>query len=192
MFLLVLARMAGLVRKEERSVARERALRLACVALVGAARIDEIEDAATAAIRSSPARDAEVRLITLHEDPAEDRISARAREWLTAVAATSTEAVRWVDVKREVLDELASRRDGSNALLALKGRSEGTAFVIASIPGFHGPEMQGALEALAALFSLAIDGARAAEEAHRGRSEARFRALLEHSSDLIAVLDRAA
>ena len=38
--------------------------------------------------------------------------------------------------------------------------------------------------------SLAIDGAILAEELHRGRSEARFRALLEHSSDLIAVLDR--
>jgi diguanylate cyclase (GGDEF)-like protein/PAS domain S-box-containing protein len=62
--------------------------------------------------------------------------------------------------------------------------------VIASVPGAYGPEMQGALEALAALFSLSIDGARAAEEEHRGRSEARFRALLEHSSDLIAVLDR--
>jgi diguanylate cyclase (GGDEF)-like protein/PAS domain S-box-containing protein len=189
MFLLVLARMSGLVRKEERSVARERALRLACVALVGAARIDEIEAAATAAVRSLAGESADVRLITLNEDVTEDRISGRAREWLTAVAQTSSEAVRWVDVKREVLDELGLSRDGSTALLALKGRSEGTAFVIASIPGVYGSEMQGALEALAALFSLSIDGARAAEEEHRGRSEARFRALLEHSSDLIAVLD---
>jgi diguanylate cyclase (GGDEF)-like protein/PAS domain S-box-containing protein len=190
MFLLVLARMSGLVRKEERSVARERALRLACVALVGAARIDEIEAAAAAAVRSLAGDAADVRLITLHDDPAEDRISARAREWLTGVAAASTEAVRWVDVRREVLDELGLSRDGSSALLALKGRSEGSAFVIVSIPGAHGPEMQGALEALAALFSLSIDGARAAEEEHRGRSEARFRALLEHSSDLVCVLDR--
>jgi diguanylate cyclase (GGDEF)-like protein/PAS domain S-box-containing protein len=190
MFLLVLARMSGLVRKEERSVARERALRLACVALVGAARIDEIEAAATAAVRSLAGDDADLRLITLHEDVAEDRISARAREWLTAVAAAGSEAVRWVDVKREVLDELGLSRDGSSALLALKGRSEGTAFVIVSIPGVHGTEMHGALEALAALFSLSIDGARAAEEEHRGRSEARFRALLEHSSDLVCVLDR--
>jgi len=189
MFLLVLARMSGLVRKEERSVARERALRLACVALVGAARIDEIEAAATAAVRSLAGESADVRLITLNEDVTEDRISGRAREWLTAVAQTSSEAVRWVDVKREVLDELGLSRDGSTALLTLKGRSEGTAFVIASIPGVYGSEMQGALEALAALFSLSIDGARAAEEEHRGRSEARFRALLEHSSDLIAVLD---
>ena len=190
MFLLVLARTSGLVRKEERSVARERALRLACVALVGAARIDEIEAAATAAVRSLAGDGAEVRLIMLHDDPTEDRISARARQWLTDVAAAGTEAVRWVDVKREVLDELDLARDGSTALLALKGRTEGTAFVIASIPGFYGSEMHGALEALAALFSLSIDGARAAEEEHRDRSEARFRALLEHSSDLIAVLDR--
>jgi diguanylate cyclase (GGDEF)-like protein/PAS domain S-box-containing protein len=190
MFLLVLARMSGLVRKEERSVARERALRLACVALVGAARIEEIEAAATTAVRSLAGDGADVRLITLHEDAADDRISARAREWLTGVAGMSADAVRWVDVKREVLDELGLSRDGSNALLALRGRSAGAAFVIVSIPGVYGSEMHGALEALAALFSLSIDGARAAEEEHRGRSEARFRALLEHSSDLIAVLDR--
>jgi len=38
--------------------------------------------------------------------------------------------------------------------------------------------------------SLAIDGALLAEDLHRRRSEARFRSLVAHSSDLIAVLDR--
>jgi diguanylate cyclase (GGDEF)-like protein/PAS domain S-box-containing protein len=186
MFLLVLARMSGLVRQEERAVLRQRALRRAGVALVGAASIDHIEAAATTAVRELAGADADARLISLNAD----RISAAAREWLADVAAESAETVRWVDVPREVLDELGLKRDRANALLALKGRAEGTAFVIVSIPGMYGSEMHGALETLAAQLALAIDGARTAEEEHRGRSEARFRSLVAHSSDLITVLDR--
>ena len=94
------------------------------------------------------------------------------------------------DIPRELLEELGLARDASYALLALAGRAAGSAFLIVSIPGTHGAEMSGALEALAAQMSLAIDGALLAEDLHRGRSEARFRSLVAHSSDLIAVLDR--
>ena len=72
MFLLVLARMSGLVRQEERAVARQRALRRAGVALVGAADIDQMEDAAKAAVRELAGLTADARLISLHEDRSED------------------------------------------------------------------------------------------------------------------------
>ncbi len=190
MFLFVLARMAGLVRQEERAVSRQRALRRAGVALVGAASIDQIEAAAAGAVRELAGSDAEARLITLHADPAEDQLSPAARTWLTEFASQDGEAVRWIDVPREVLTELELPRDAAHALLVLAGRTAGSVFVLVSIPGAHGPEMSGALEALAAQTTLAIDGALLAEDRHRGRSEARFRSLVAHSSDLIAVLDR--
>ena len=46
LFLLVVARMAGLVRQEERAVSRERALRSAGIDLVAAADQDQVAEAA--------------------------------------------------------------------------------------------------------------------------------------------------
>ena len=46
-----------------------------------------------------------------------------------------------------------------------------------------------ALGALATQVSLAVEGASLAEDLHRRQSEARFRSLVAHSSDLITVLD---
>jgi diguanylate cyclase (GGDEF)-like protein/PAS domain S-box-containing protein len=190
MFLFVLVRMAGLVRQEERAVSRQRALRRAGVALVGAASMDQIEAAATAAVRELAGADADARLVSLREDPAEDVVSPAVRVWLTELAGQGGDPVRWIEIPRELLEEFGLARDASYALLALAGRAAGHAFLIVSIPGTHGTEMSGALEALAAQMSLAIDGALLAEDLHRGRSEARFRSLVAHSSDLIAVLDR--
>jgi diguanylate cyclase (GGDEF)-like protein/PAS domain S-box-containing protein len=190
MFLLVLARMSGLVRQEERAVARQRALRRAGAALVGAADIDQMGAAATAAVRELAGESADTRLITLHEDPAEDLVSPAVREWLSATARTDGARVSWVAMPSELLDELGLAHDARYALIALAGRTASRTFLLAGVPGTHGTELAVSLETLAAPMSLAIDGAILAEELHRGRSEARFRALLEHSSDLIAVLDR--
>jgi diguanylate cyclase (GGDEF)-like protein/PAS domain S-box-containing protein len=190
MFMFVLARMSGLVRQEERAVARQRALRRAGVALVGAADIDQMETAATAAVRELAGAAADARLVSLHEDRAEDAVSPAVRTWITAAAAGDGPDVRWIDVPRELLDELGLARESNYALIALAGRAAGSAFLLVGIPGGHGGEMSGALETLSAQMSLAIEGALLAEDLHRRRSEARFRALLEHSSDLIAVLDR--
>ena len=50
LFLLVVARMAGLVRQEERAAARELALRRAGVDLVAAAGREQVNEAAISAI----------------------------------------------------------------------------------------------------------------------------------------------
>jgi diguanylate cyclase (GGDEF)-like protein/PAS domain S-box-containing protein len=190
MFMFVLARMSGLVRQEERAVARQRALRRAGVALVGAADIDQMEDAATAAVRELAGAAADARLISLHEDRAEDAVSPAARAWITAAGSVDGPPVRWIDVPRELLEELGLAPESNYALIGLAGRAAGSAFLLVGLPGGHGSEMSGALETLSTQMSLAIEGALLAEDLHRRRSEARFRALLEHSSDLIAVLDR--
>src|SRR6185312_5368680 len=50
-------------------------------------------------------------------------------------------------------------------------------------------ELVDSLESLASQVSLAVAGASLAEDLHRRQSEARFRSLVAHSSDLITVLD---
>jgi diguanylate cyclase (GGDEF)-like protein/PAS domain S-box-containing protein len=191
MFMFVLVRMAGLVRQEERAVSRQRALRRAGVALVGAASMDQIEHAAADAVRELAGAGADARLVSFHGDATEgDEISPEVRSWLTGEAGDDGTPVRWVDMPADLLEQLGLAADTSHALLALAGRTAGSAFLILSIPGAYGAEMNGALEALAAQMSLAIDGALLAEDLHRRRSEARFRSLVAHSSDLIAVLDR--
>ena len=50
-------------------------------------------------------------------------------------------------------------------------------------------ELVDSLESLASQVSLAVEGASLAEDLHRRKSEARFRSLVAHSSDLITVLD---
>ena len=50
-------------------------------------------------------------------------------------------------------------------------------------------ELVDSLESVASQVSLAVEGASLAEDLHRRQSEARFRSLVAHSSDLITVLD---
>ena len=73
LFGLVVARMAGLVRQQERSVARERTLTGAGAALVAATSRDEIARAALDAIVSLVGSDAEALLCLVEEDGAARR-----------------------------------------------------------------------------------------------------------------------
>ena len=68
LFLLVVARMAGLVRQEERVVARERALRHAGLALVGATGLDKIYAATMEAVQSLVGRPVAVWVADVQED----------------------------------------------------------------------------------------------------------------------------
>jgi hypothetical protein len=63
LFLLVVSRMAGLVRQEEGVVARERALRAAGAELVAAASAAQVHDAAIAAVRALVDPTAHVRVV---------------------------------------------------------------------------------------------------------------------------------
>src|SRR5204863_72261 len=68
LFLLVVTRMAGLVRQEERIVDRERTLRSAGVDLVGAAGHEQIFEAAISGVRRLLGEDSTVRLALLGEE----------------------------------------------------------------------------------------------------------------------------
>src|SRR5207248_1776602 len=63
------------------------------------------------------------------------------------------------------------------------------AMLVVCSPTSVQPALVDSLEALGAQISLALDGASLAADLHRRQSEARFRSLVAHSSDLITVVD---
>ena len=199
LFLLVVARMAGLVRQEERAASRELALRGAGVDLVAAAGGDQVNEAAVSSVVALTGHSTTVRLVLLTEDgivvvasSGENgggwALSKEAQRWLRGSGRTIQqlhisalpEAVRTqlrLDQGHVVLLLPLSVRDETHGLLVLCTQSP--------IPR----ELLDSLESLASQVSLALEGASLAEDLHRRQSEARFRSLVAHSSDLITVLD---
>ena len=75
------------------------------------------------------------------------------------------------------------------AALPLSVREEARGLLVLSSHVGVPRELVDSLESLAAQVSLAVERASLAEDLHRRQSEARFRSLVAHSSDLITVLD---
>jgi diguanylate cyclase (GGDEF)-like protein/PAS domain S-box-containing protein len=199
LFLLVVSRMAGLVRQEERTATRELALRTAGVELVAAAGRNQVNDAAISAVMALIGSPASVRLVLLNGDGA-------------TVAATSEEnygdwpvrkdACRWLResgrgtiqvpasaVPQAVRDELRVAGDRGVLLLPLSVRDDTRGWLVVCSSTAAPRELVDSLESLASQVSLAVEGTSLAEDLHRRQSEARFRSLVAHSSDLITVLD---
>jgi diguanylate cyclase (GGDEF)-like protein/PAS domain S-box-containing protein len=196
LFLLVVARMAGLVRLEERVVARERTLRVAGAELVGAAGYDQIYEAAIAGVRQLLGQDPCVHLALLRATgPAvaassqgcEWELTETTFEWLRGHAGTTR--LPYLHVPREVRSEL--RLEGGHTVLVapLAIRSDVRGLLVANSEHEVSEEVANSFEALGLQVSLAVEGAWLAADLHRRQSEARFRSLVAHSSDLITVLD---
>jgi PAS domain-containing protein len=73
--------------------------------------------------------------------------------------------------------------------MPLSVRDEARGLLVLCSPVAISRELVDSLESLASQVSLAVEGALLAEDLHRRQSEARFRSLVAHSSDLITVLD---
>jgi diguanylate cyclase (GGDEF)-like protein/PAS domain S-box-containing protein len=198
LFLLVVARMAGLVRQEERAAARELALQRAGVDLVAAAGPERVNEAAISAVQALVGSPVPVRLLlvrpegaTVAASSAEDGswpVAASAGPWLRKFATRTTQ-IPGRNVPEVVRREL--RLDGSQVvlLLPLSVRDLARGLLVVSSPARISRELVDSLESLASQVSLAVQGASLAEDLHRRQSEARFRSLVAHSSDLITVLD---
>jgi diguanylate cyclase (GGDEF)-like protein/PAS domain S-box-containing protein len=177
LFLLVVARMAGLVRQEERAVSRELALREAGAELVAAASREQVHEAAISAVSELLGADTRARLVLYGENGAATvSASTEGESWQLRAASLDPGELRFVDGE-SVLHFPLSVRDETRGVLAIGS------------PTAARPEQVDSLEALAAQVSLAVEGASLAEDLHRRQSEARFRSLVAHSSDLITVLD---
>ncbi len=198
LFLLVVARMAGLVRQEEQTVARELALRSAGVELVAAAGQEQVHAAAIAAVSALLRTKAQVRLVLLgaerpvvaasSEDERDWPVSEEVRGWLLD-SAKATLHVQLQTVPPTVRSEIRLF-DGETALfLPLTVRDETRGLLAIASPVGVSRQLVDSLESLASQVSLAVEGATLAEDLHRRQSEARFGSLVAHSSDLITVLD---
>jgi diguanylate cyclase (GGDEF)-like protein/PAS domain S-box-containing protein len=198
LFLLVVARMAGLVRQEQRAATRELALRSAGVELVAAAGREQVNAAAISAVLALVERPTSARLVLLEGDGAVvaasseedgDRpLSKAACVWLHD-SGTTTRQLALARVPEEVRTQLRLEDGEVILLLPLSVRDAARGLLVLSSPDGMSRELVDSLESLASQVSLAVEGASLAEDLHRRQSEARFRSLVAHSSDLITVLD---
>jgi diguanylate cyclase (GGDEF)-like protein/PAS domain S-box-containing protein len=199
LFLLVVSRMAGLVRQEERTATRELALRTAGVELVAAAGRNQVNDAAISAVMALIGAPASVRLVLLNGDGA--MVAATSEEdygdwpvrkdacrWLRE-SGRGTVQVPAATVPPTVRDELRVAGDRGVLLLPLSVRDDTRGWLVVCSTTAAPRELVDSLESLASQVSLAVEGTSLAEDLHRRQSEARFRSLVAHSSDLITVLD---
>src|SRR3954467_4026859 len=202
LFGLVVLRMAGLVRQQERSVARERTLSAAGASLVAATGREEIYRAALMAVRGLFDEAAAARLCLVEEGKltvvaADGGLEGPGDTWLigpataAALLATPAAGVFLVADMREDL-RLGPDHDHAHVLgLSLRGDARGL-LVVSGAPAASRAlrsAQHGALRALATQISLALESAALTEEVHRRESEARFGSLVQHASDLITVLD---
>jgi diguanylate cyclase (GGDEF)-like protein/PAS domain S-box-containing protein len=202
LFALVVARMAGLVRQQERSVARERAVGAAGAALVAATDRDDIHQATLAGAASLIGPTAAALVCALDGDEATVVCSTGTaapanRAWtlepervaaLAAAAADGRPAGLELDAGWRA--ELSLRPGHAHAFvlpLDLDGETRGL-LIVAGMPA-ELRRVHGSLQALATQASLALESAALSEEVHRRTSEARFGSLVKHSSDLITVVD---
>ena len=198
LFLLVVLRVAGLVRQEERATARELALRRAGFDLVEAVGRATVNDAIATSAADIVGSAAKVRLVLWTDESAEVAASNGAGSW-----GVSRQAVDWIKRQLEPHEHVAVVSPSEQALAALglgdalttlvvrlSVRDENQGALIVQSPFVVPPDIVDSLEMFASQVSLAVEAASLAEDLHRQKSEARFRSLVAHSSDLITVLDR--
>ncbi|MFJ9520019.1 EAL domain-containing protein [Kitasatospora sp. NPDC101801] len=204
-YLLVLARLAGVVRTHRQAVARERVLRVAVSSLAAATRVDEITSALRAAGTALPPPDPGRRvLLGLSDQEGGVRFQpphGRPDEWppfrvpraVRLLAATGrSHQCR----PAELGAELASVLDGADQALvcplALRERPTGDPLIGVLIVGGDEEELLALTDTLGSLASqaaLALERITLSEEVNRRNSEAYFRSLVQNASDVILILD---
>jgi diguanylate cyclase (GGDEF)-like protein/PAS domain S-box-containing protein len=198
LFLLVVSRMAGLVRQERRAASRELALRNAGVELVAAAGGEQVNEAAIGAVLALAGEPTDVRLILLEDEGVTIAASSRSdgdwalskttASWIRESAA-ATRQLPAFRLPQNVRDQLRLTSGGTALILPLSVRDEPRGLLVLTTGEAVPRELVDSLESLASQVSLAVEGASLSEDLHRRQSEARFRSLVAHSSDLITVLD---
>jgi diguanylate cyclase (GGDEF)-like protein/PAS domain S-box-containing protein len=200
LFCLVVARMAGLNRQQERSTARERVLSSAGAALVAATSREDIYAAALDAVRKLSGESAQVRICLLEDDATTVvAVSGASAEtpWTirTGTASVLIEASKGDQGGRPPLDEtlLADllMPEGTASLLAhaLAWGGETRGLIVTAEAGHTSWAVQSSLQALATHVSLALESAALTDEVLQRTSEARLSSLVQHASDLITVID---
>jgi diguanylate cyclase (GGDEF)-like protein/PAS domain S-box-containing protein len=198
--------MSGLVRKEELSATREKALREAGAALVTATNREGIYGAALEATRSLTGEDATIRLLVNLETNAPMEFTVVAAGGSTDIVGRSVALSDLPDWKRErLLSHRSIRASAAESQMgALLDMPPDAEFVF-TVPLFLKGELKAllsiaspkalprstcdSLEALSSQVALALDSAALTEDLLRRQSEARFSSLVTNSSDVVMVVD---
>ena len=193
LFVLVVVRMAGLVRQQERSLARERMLSEAGTALVAATTRDRDRSrrggggAGARRLRDERAGLRDRRRRCGAGGLRERRALPRARPGLAPARRLGG---RWAHhVFGDDVADLglpATRRRG--LAVSIPALRTGAGLLIAVGDDQPAQALQELLRTLANQIALAIDREDLSGELHRRRSEARFGSLVQHASDLITVV----
>jgi diguanylate cyclase (GGDEF)-like protein len=191
-FGFVVARMAGLVLAQQRSVERERTLSGAGSSLVSAATREQIGMAGEDAARRLAGEGADVLVIRGGDsgamafsagsgwpfsDEAMRELRDAAGEPVVALTEATCLALHLPLGRQRALVHALGRRDDLDSLLVVAG------------PTVDQSGVRRALHGLGVQIELALESAALTEEIHRRAGEGRLSALIQHSSDLIAVLD---
>jgi PAS domain-containing protein len=201
---LVLARLAGLVRAKDRKALRERVLREAGSALVTATTTEQIHQGALVALLAliGPGGSTRVSIAsgsseTLTVLAADGAAAGAAVGTQVSVAALPTDARNeFLSGRTAVLDgeapidvpASAVKEEGRVVIVPLSTRSELRGGVFITANRALDIEALQSVETLAKQVALALESAGLAEEVHQRRHERRFRALVENSFNLIMVV----
>ena len=207
LFLLVIARMSGLVRQQEKSAGRERALREAGVALVTATNREAIHDAAIEASRTLAGEGAAIRLCEVSDEGTDEFIVVAADGDTTdAVDARFSLGVLQEWKRQRLLDRdayvvqthestireplnLPVHEEGSVLVAPLFMRDEFRGMMVVATPQEMPSSVADSLRALSSQVALALESAALTEDLLLRQSEARFASLVKNSSDVVAVIE---
>jgi diguanylate cyclase (GGDEF)-like protein/PAS domain S-box-containing protein len=198
LFLLVVLRVAGLARLYERTAKREVTMRSAGLALVEAVGRARVHEEAVSSVSRVAGEEASVRLVRWTETGSEVVASNGGGTWQLTEGTSD-----WLKTQRTAKSRVATASPADPIATALGLGAFGPTLVVRlSVPDQDqgalvvrsplelGADVVDSLEALASQVSLALEAASLAENLHRQKSEARFRSLVAHSTDLITVLDQ--
>jgi diguanylate cyclase (GGDEF)-like protein/PAS domain S-box-containing protein len=208
LFGFVVMRMVGLVRQQERSVARERLLSSCGAALVSCATSEEMQQAALAVVTPllegpgvgvlclidtpptlSSAHPPTLEAVARSDVPGWPARALGEQAGAKLLALAGGRESQELNLDDELLAALELSREWTSGLvLPLPVRAGVLGVLVVARPRSTPHQVRGALAALATQLALALEGARLTEAVHRQRSEARFASLVQHSSDLITVV----
>jgi diguanylate cyclase (GGDEF)-like protein/PAS domain S-box-containing protein len=178
MYLLVIARLAGIVAVHKQAVLRERVLRRYGESLVSATSAQEVYAATISAVTTA-AGGAKLDGAALY-------VLAEGR--LESVASTTEAGGRDGDLWRIAADGGGVVEDGMASVTPLRYDGGAQGMIVARFRRPAPAEIHFALSAIGSHAGLALEGLRLSAEARKQQQDAQFKALIQNASDLLIVV----
>jgi len=194
LFLLVVWRMAGLVRKNAESVKQERALREAGGDLVTATSRDGIYAATLTAAKALSGRDTTVLIGSPLEGGRSQIVadsSGKPDGWIERLPEWASERIDrgyWIQIQTSEVFERESLSGTWLMVTPLIAKGSTKGLLVVASPEPLPSSTKDALTVLGTQVSLAVDSAHLTEDLLRRQGEARFTSLVQNSSDIVTVV----